>query len=184
MFQLGADRQAVNGVQPRVRLEEFRDGRLDEEGDPWRDLQRLHVSNHTIWHFEDEARRDDVSDVRIVTIKRGIDAVNQKRNDQMEIVDEYFVNHVQTAGDEVPLHTEPPGLIADRLSFMCLKIYHYAQQSKSEEVEALTRQRQDLAGAFDDFIRALRTGDKQVKIYRQYKTYNDPDTNPALSTDD
>jgi hypothetical protein len=146
-------------------------------------LKRLHLCNNTIWNFEDEARRDDVSKDRTVTIKRGIDAVNQKRNDMMEELDEYFVREVQpdSLDEDVPLHTEPPGLVCDRLSIMSLKIYHYGHQDKTREVQALKQQRNDLSLAFDDFLNRMNAGNVRVKIYRQYKTYNDPETNPALN---
>lgn len=145
-------------------------------------LKRLHLCNNVIWYFEDEARRKDISAEKIVEIKRGIDAVNQKRNDQMEVLDEVFHREIQSdeVDGSVPMHTEPPGIILDRLSIMTLKIFHYGNQSRDDEVRALEVQRNDLGEAFDRLVEDIAEGRKQIKIYRQYKSYNDPETNPVL----
>ncbi|MFB6347617.1 MAG: DUF4254 domain-containing protein [bacterium] len=145
-------------------------------------LMHLHLCNNVIWYFEDEARRKDASPEELVDVKRGIDAVNQKRNDQMEVLDEYFFHEIQggPTGDSIEMHTEPPGLILDRLSIMSLKIFHYSQQNRSEEVGVLTEQREDLGQSFDRLMKDIQDGRKKIKIYRQYKSYNDPETNPVL----
>lgn len=145
------------------------------------ELQKLLYANHTLWHFEDEVRRDDITPEEIVELKRGVDAVNQQRNDQMERLDEYVLSRIDVADDEeVPIQSEPPGLILDRLTIMTLKHYHYDAQEKQEEVETLREQRDDLETAFFQLIEALEKGERRVKVYRQLKTYNDPETNPAL----
>ncbi len=146
------------------------------------ELRRLHFANHAIWHFEDEARREDVSDRRIVLVKRGIDAVNQQRNDQMERIDRDMVERFGEAGpdEEVPIHSEPPGLMMDRTSILSLKIHHCRGEERREEETILRRQRRDLTEAFGRLVQALEAGEKRVRLYRQFKTYNDPETNPAL----
>lgn len=155
---------------------------LDLDSSLMSTLRRLHLCNNVIWYFEDEVRRKDISPEKTVDIKRGIDAVNQKRNDQMEVLDEAVFRDIQPddVDESVPMHTEPPGLIMDRLSIMTLKIFHYGNQSRQEEVRALRQQRDDLGTAFDRLLSELQRGEKQIKIYRQYKSYNDPETNPVL----
>ncbi|MFP4686543.1 MAG: DUF4254 domain-containing protein [bacterium] len=146
------------------------------------ELQKLHFANHTIWHFEDEARRDDVSPQWIVEIKRGIDAVNQQRNNQMENIDEWVLTATGVEPDdrELEIHSEPPGLMLDRFSILSLKIYHYRCQGKNDVLARLDRQRIDLGAAFDTVMRQYAAGQKRFRIYRQFKTYNDPQTNPLL----
>ncbi len=158
---------------------------LDRE---WEDnfsgeLQKLHFANHTIWHLEDEARRDDISAQKIVEIKRGIDAVNQQRNNQMENIDEWVLTAtgVDPDDEEIPLHSEPPGLMMDRLSILSLKIYHYRLKEKKDILQLLDRQRWDLAQAFDRVISGFNSGQLRFRIYRQCKTYNTPELNPALN---
>lgn len=145
-------------------------------------LQRLHFSNHTIWHFEDEARRDDIPPESIVELKRGIDAVNQIRNNRMEKLDEWFLDQTDVVDDPtIPFHTEPPGLIFDRLSIMSLKYFHYSALDKTDAVKTLDRQRTDLSKALQQLFADLKEGKRRIKVYRQLKLYNDPETNPALS---
>jgi len=146
------------------------------------ELQKLLFANHTLWHFEDEVRRDDIEPKEIVELKRGIDAVNQQRNNQMECLDEYVLARIQPSqGEEVPLQSEPPGLILDRLSIMSLKQFHYRLQGKQQEVEILDEQRNDLEAAFFQLLVDLQKGSRRVKVYRQLKTYNDPESNPAMN---
>lgn len=147
------------------------------------ELQKLHLANHVIWHLEDEARRDDVRPERIVEIKRGIDAVNQKRNDQMEKLDEWTIQETNTRVDDeaLPVHSEPPGLIFDRLSILSLKIYHYSDPAGQAKQSRLREQREDLTRALRRLWEQLEDNRCRVKIYRQFKTYNDPETNPAIN---
>jgi hypothetical protein len=150
------------------------------------EIQKLHFANHTIWHFEDEVRRDDVAAEWIVEVKRGIDAVNQQRNNQMENIDEWVLREVGVDEDaeEIPVHSEPPGLMLDRFSILSLKIYHYGRQGKHSTLSLLDRQRMDLGDAFDRAIKSYTVGELRFRIYRQCKTYNDPDTNPLLKGED
>ena len=55
------------------------------------------MSNIKLWHFEDEVRRDDVSDSEIVKTKRSIDTTNQERNNFMDKVDEILEKAVRQA---------------------------------------------------------------------------------------
>ncbi|MGM0381605.1 MAG: DUF4254 domain-containing protein [bacterium] len=146
------------------------------------ELQKLHFANHAIWHLEDEARRDDVPAEKIVEIKRGIDAINQQRNNQMENIDEWIltVTGVDPDNEEIPLHSEPPGLMLDRLSILSLKIYHYQLKGKTETLQLLDRQRWDLGQVLDRVVEEFSAGRRRFRIYRQCKTYNDPELNPAL----
>lgn len=146
------------------------------------DLRKLHFANHAIWHFEDEARREDVPDRTIVLVKRGIDAVNQQRNDQMERIDRHVVRRYggEETDRDLPLHSEPPGLMLDRISILSLKIHHCRGEERPEEEATLRRQRRELTEAFERLAGKLERGEVRVTVYRQFKTYNDPDTNPAL----
>lgn len=159
---------------------------LGENGEFLSTVQKLHLANHTIWHFEGEARRETAPPEWIVEIKRGIDAVNQKRNDQMEKIDEFVLKEtaVDPEAESIPLHSEPPGLMLDRLSILSLKLYHYSlKEDRAETVKLLEKQRSDLFTAYQKFLEKLRQDETRFRIYRQFKTYNDPETNPVLAAE-
>jgi hypothetical protein len=159
-------------------------------------LQWIHYHNYSLWHLEDDARRTDLDDAEIVRIKRTIDKHNQQRNDGVEQIDIWIDNVLSTAGikpeADVEGNSEPPGYIIDRLSILCLKIYHMQEQADRkdlgmDEIEfcsfrtrILSEQRNDLAKALDKLILDLRQANKKHKLYRQFKLYNDPRFNPSL----
>jgi len=60
-------------------------------------VSELAMSNIKIWHLEDEVRRDDLPDSKIVRTKRSIDTTNQERNNLMDKVDEILENAVNQA---------------------------------------------------------------------------------------
>ncbi len=158
--------------------------------------QWIHFKNFTLWHLEDEARRDDIADEEIVKIKRSIDYNNQRRSEVIEKIDVWLANVLATSGIEpevdVEINSETPGSIIDRLSILTLKIFHMEEQVERKDVGKehieisqkklviLDEQRQDLGRALDKLILDLRQAHKRHKIYHQFKMYNDPNFNPAL----
>ena len=155
-----------------------------------------HLTNVRLWHEEDEARRPDVDDGTIAGVKRRIDRLNQRRNDLIEAIDEAMTSALQAAGVEPRpgsrLHSETPGAIIDRLSILALKIYHMRQEAErgdavashravcAERLGILERQRADLAGCLRTLHDELLSGSATFRTYRQFKMYNDPETNPAV----
>lgn len=159
-------------------------------------IGREHLTNIRLWHEEDEARRPDVDDAVIAGVKRRIDGLNQRRNDLIETIDETIAAALETGGsaprDGCRLHSETPGVIVDRLSILSLKVFHMRQEVEREDATAehrglcaerlgvLERQRADLAGCFQTLLGELLAGRTTFRTYRQFKMYNDPETNPAL----
>lgn len=80
----------------------------------------------------------------------------------------------------------------DRLSILALKIYHMQAEvdrpDATDEHRArcrgklavLLEQQTDLTTAIDQLLDDIAAGRKYMKVYRQMKMYNDPDTNPVL----
>jgi hypothetical protein len=151
-----------------------------------------HFCNFSLWNEEDEARRRDVPDSVIATVKRAIDGWNQKRNDLIERID---VEILQWFGDvdvsQARQNSETGGSMIDRISILSLKVHHMAinaarkddpalAEECARKLEVLRLQRSDLARCLSELLDDFRAGRRYYKLYRQYKAYNDPRLNPAL----
>ncbi len=155
-----------------------------------------HRHNFNLWHEEDIARSPDVSDMGIARVKRSIDKLNQMRNDWIEKLDAVIIDRMDEA-QVVPqahakLNTETPGSAIDRLSIMALRIYHLREQLEREDatpehrhtvsqrLERCHLQHADLAQSLAELLDDLFAGRKVLKVYHQFKMYNDPSMNPYL----
>ena len=160
---------------------------------PWPAIEDNHQANSKLWEEEDLARRRHAPDAQIVANKRAIDALNQRRNDAAERVDEAFLQHF--AGkmrDDARLHSETPGMMVDRLSILALKIRAMGAQAARtdantahlsacrDKLARLREQRSDLARCLEELLADCAAGRARFKAYRQFKMYNDPAFNPNL----
>ncbi|PID57251.1 hypothetical protein CSB45_08475 [candidate division KSB3 bacterium] len=81
---------------------------------------------------------------------------------------------------------ETVGSLADKISIIELKRYYMARQTERQDVDEehrrtclhklgiLTEQRDDLIDEIDTLFHAVMSHRQQLKVYRQYKMYNDP----------
>ena len=155
-----------------------------------------HHTNFELWHEEDQARDLDASDSQIAGIKRSIDRLNQKRHDQIEVIDQWLHSRIEQllveVSDCAKLNSETPGSLIDRLSINALKIFHMDEETRrsnasaahkkkcSAKLQILEEQRGDLSVCLRELVSELETGKKILKIYRQLKMYNDASLNPVL----
>ena len=153
-----------------------------------------HKQNFNLWHEEDKAREPDAENDSIATVKRNIDALNQRRNDMITEIDVYLSENDLSdyQNEALPWNSETLGSIIDRLSIASLKIYHMHEQtirtdaakehvaSCSQKLMQLNEQRNDLVTALNVFLNDIVDGRKQNKLYRQFKMYNDPSLNPKI----
>lgn len=162
----------------------------------WELVCRQHEQNYRLWHQEDIARSPDAGDAEIARVKRAIDRLNQRRNDLIEEVDDWLVRQLAARGvrpgADARLNTETPGSTIDRLSILALRIYHMHQQADRRDadeahrqkararLEVLHEQRTDLSASLAELLADLASGRKRLKIYRQFKMYNDATMNPYL----
>lgn len=155
----------------------------------------LAYRNYLLWHEEDKARRTDVDDSAIATVKRAIDRLNQQRNDLIEKLDEAIMEKLSKTVPEPATETinsETPGSIVDRISIMSLKVYHMDEDSRRDDIDDEHRQRSlhrlavlklqrfDLYTALGQLLEDYLSGKKKMKLYKQFKMYNDPSLNPEL----
>ena len=168
-------------------------------------LGRQHLANFELWHEEDRARDPRATDAEVAAVKRAIDAANQRRHDLTEALDLLLLDiayreaprreatpPVQGKREELPLHSETPGMIADRLSILALKIFHTQEEMARNDAPAghaernggrmlvLEEQRRDLAACLEQLWDDVLAGRRRFKLYRQLKMYNDPTLNPAV----
>lgn len=146
------------------------------------------------WHLEDLVRNPSIDPALGLALKRKIDASNQVRTDLVEQIDDYLL-HVNSTTPVLPtarLNTESPAWAVDRLSILALKIYHMDlevrrkdatsahQQRCAAKLAVLIEQRADLSLSIDQLLEAIRSGNVQMKVYRQMKMYNEVTLNPVL----
>jgi hypothetical protein len=157
-------------------------------------VERLHRFNYDLWNQEDIARRTDVPDRTIREVKRAIDRLNQQRNDAIESLDEWLLAtfYEQFVNSASAMRTETPGGALDRLSILSLKILRMRQQTErtgitcehvaacSAKLAVLLEQRDDLRTSLRLMISELNSGIVRMRVYRQFKMYNDPALNPQL----
>ncbi len=159
---------------------------------------RQHQCNYFLWHQEDLARSPDATDATMAAVKRAIDKLNQDRNDGIEQLDDFLVRKLEAWGTRprprARLNTETPGSAIDRLSILALRIYHMEEQaSRSDSDEdhraraaaklaILREQHADLSKCLGQLLTDIFAGRKRMKVYRQFKMYNDPALNPAIYT--
>lgn len=146
------------------------------------------------WHMEDIIRDVNIDPVKALELKRLIDDSNQRRTDCVEELDSYFRSRYADVKPlpDATINTESPAWAIDRLSILALKIYHMQAETQrpdasehhkakcSAKLAVLLEQRTDLTQAIDTLLNDIAAGRKYMKVYRQMKMYNDPDTNPVL----
>ena len=81
---------------------------------------------------------------------------------------------------------ETIGSLTDKITIIELKRYYMSQQTERSDVSedhrkecqhklhVLNEQRDDLIKEVDVLFRDILAGSKRLKVYRQYKMYNDP----------
>jgi len=146
------------------------------------------------WHLEDVIRDPAINPEEALNIKRQIDASNQLRTNLVEQLDDLILKpYLHLLSDtSLPINTESPAWAIDRLSILCLKIYHMREESErqnameahrkkcQDRLAILLDQKIDLCLALDLLLGDLEAGKRRVKIYRQMKMYNDQELNPVL----
>ena len=146
------------------------------------------------WDLEDLIRNPNIDPAEALTLKRKIDALNQRRTDTVEQIDTLFLQQFASVKprEGATLNTESPAWAVDRLSILNLKIFHMQRQATDldatpehrarcqQKLDVLLEQRVDLSTALEQLLEAYAEGSKVMKTYRQMKMYNDPFLNPIL----
>ncbi len=146
------------------------------------------------WHYEDIIRDPNIDPVAGMELKRKIDKSNQHRTDLVEKIDDFYIELFKKTEveEKALLNTESPAWVIDRLSILCLKIYHMQEQVDrvdsedrhkkqcAQKLSILKEQEVDLTNSFNQLLQDFETGKKKIKVYRQMKMYNDTDLNPVL----
>lgn len=157
-------------------------------------VEENHLNNFLLWHEEDTARRDDLGAEHVMAAKRKIDGYNQQRNNCMERIDAWFIQHLEPKIEGCPFNSENPGMIVDRLSILALKAYHMEIQTHRETVTeehrqtclnklaVIQAQHSHLATCLKELIEDVKSGTRSFRAYHQFKMYNDPSLNPQLYT--
>jgi hypothetical protein len=172
----------------------------EDVANPYSGFEQLvcqqHMFNYLLWHEEDVARSPKVGDEKIAEVKRAIDRYNQQRNDAIEKLDDWLIGELGRQKVQLQpaarLNTETPGSAIDRLSIVALRLYHMQEQANRPDASAehvqkvsgrlaiLREQHADLSHSLQELVDDIFAGRKRMKVYRQFKMYNDPTLNPYL----
>jgi hypothetical protein len=156
-------------------------------------VEENHKRNFTLWHHEDDARREDKGFEFVYRAKRAIDKNNQQRNDFIEKMDKFlFAIFESKFTDRTRMNSETAGSIVDRLSIMALKEYHMQEEvdrkdaspkhieNCAHKLNVIRQQIKDLGDALKQLLIDCDSGVRGFRVYFQFKMYNDPELNPAL----
>ncbi len=155
----------------------------------------LQLINTFQWHEEDRSRAHGAGDEVLGSVKRSIDASNRRRVQTVDRLDDLIFHQLKEAGvlaEGVPLNSESPGSIIDRLTVLALKIYHISEaiedlnqspgrqaeeaSNLKDKLENLTEQSNDLGICLDILMTGIHEGRIGLKLYRQVKVYRQADT--------
>jgi hypothetical protein len=156
----------------------------------------LHLYNFKIWHFEDKIRNPSAKLTAIAKLKKQIDLNNQKRNNQIEIIDRHFVDllrkrNIKTIPNATG-YTENPGSTLDRMSVLSLRIYHLNEELNRNSCEVdhkfqvkqklttLFEQKVALSGNFKYQLTNLFNGKARLSLFYAIKLYNNAKLNPEI----
>jgi len=159
-------------------------------------LAELFLHNATLWGYEDEVRRTDIADSEVARYKRLIDRENQLRNDHIDKADALLREEVEKrlgpADERLPLNTETPGSVFDRLTILALRTWHLERECERDDATPEHREHcaaklanvcertHDLLASLGELLDEILAGRKRLKAYGTHKLYNDPETNPAV----
>ena len=144
-------------------------------------IDKLTYHNYIIWHQEDRCRTKDQA--AIVVSKPIIDKHNQARNDEIEAIDDLIIANEQPKFAVAPYNSETLGSLVDRCIVTRLKLYHLVELDPTgvkhlPRLNLLLEQNQFLGMAAAQLLDQIRSGERFIKVFRQLKMYNSPDTNP------
>jgi len=161
-----------------------------------RTVERLQLINAYQWHEEDKSRDHGADDAVLAEVKRSIDASNRRRVQTIDALDDLIYTGLKDAGllrDGVPLNSESPASIIDRLTVLALKIYHVDEALQAfraggedpgrmqERLDTLTEQSRDLGGCLERLLAGIKAGETGLKLYRQVKVYRQPGTGKLVA---
>ena len=146
------------------------------------------------WHLEDIIRDPQIDNAKGISIKRRIDQSNQDRTDLVEQIDDWINNKLASIQplESARLNTESIAWVLDRISILCLKLFHMKEQTERDEADethlnkcklkysVLLEQEKDMIQSYDELLEDIEAGKRYVKVYRQMKMYNDQSLNPVL----
>lgn len=188
------DPDTITALQRELTARWHKEASAVTSRDPFLKLvEENHIRNFTLWHHEDDARREDKGFEFVYHAKRAIDQNNQERNDFIEKMDKHlFGLFGDRFSEDTPRNSETPGSIIDRLSIMALKEFHMREEADRTDADGkhrencafklgvIQKQLHDLKTALGNLLTACAAGTRGFGVYFQFKMYNDPALNPAL----
>lgn len=143
-----------------------------EYGFPLRLAWRLGRHHDAQWAAEDSCRDCAADDHSVAALKHAIDEMNAKRVDMVDQLDVWIARSVRFPAD-APMHTETFGSVLDRLAVAWVRARRLNGGGATRRARGRLAigQLAGLAGAYDDLVRDLVAGRRQVPFWKALKQY-------------
>jgi hypothetical protein len=169
------DTTHVRAIMPRSAsiIEAFRDTTSGD--DPNHHVldaaNELAAHHRQQWQAEDASRAAGTCAEDVAAAKRLIDELNARRVALVGQIDEWVASQIHSRTD-ASLHTETLGSVIDRLAIAWVRANNLSDSGVIRDRARLAlRQLAELAGAYDDLIRDVASGQRRLPSWLPLKTY-------------
>jgi hypothetical protein len=123
------------------------------------------------WNAEDLCRSPIVSDEVLGRVKRRIDALNDRRVELIDRLDQWVGSQLRQDPHAVP-HTETYGMIVDRMAISWVRVRKMSASLDGQRPLTMAKcQLSELALAYDALIAEVETRRRSLPVWRPLKFY-------------
>ena len=126
--------------------------------------------NERQWSEEDLCRSPGAADEELGRVKRRTDALNARRSELVDRLDEWVATHLEQDRGAAP-HTETYGTVVDRMAIGWVRV---TRMSGHELRPVAAAQLAELGAAYDILLSDVEAGRRCLPSWRSLKFYRAP----------